>query len=313
MPCCLRQLCCWPAFARGRPRRFGSAPSSIPCQEVSSNSTFRCPGNLAGQFQRRLRSVLRRRRHCNNNADECCQPPHVGKDFLVCQDRGCGWYGQLEFLLLRPYAGGGLLATGDPSQLGFEPAYRFTAGRQGSDGLGGRLRYFSYDRSDSFGGGLVSVEARYLDAEMTQVVDFRRWNLLFSGGLRYADMGINTTTANVGFDGFGLTFGAQAGRALNRSGSLRMISAARWSAVYGNGKSQTPGPVATQNDDLANIFEVNIGPQYRRQMRNGMTMTLGGGLEAQYWSNVVNIAAAGQPGAGDFGLAGFMTSFGIAR
>lgn len=252
---------------------------------------------------------------CTDQCTSCAPSRHVGRDFWVCKDRGCGWVGGVEFLLLKPYAGGGYMDNAGGAQLNFNPAYRLTLGRQNADGLGARLRFFEFDRGSRVGTSVLGVEARYLDAELTQAVDFRRWNLLFSGGLRYAEIQAANDTFTVdsfGTSGFGVTFSGQASRDLNKSGSLRMVSSARWSAVYGNSHSLTlPG---TTNDNLMNIMEINIGPRYRRCLRNGAYLTIGGGFEAQYWSNAASIAdQLPSNGAGDIGFAGFSSSIGITR
>lgn len=204
-------------------------------------------------------------------------------------------------------------------QLNFEPAYRLTAGRQMSDGLGARMRYFEFNRGDTTPAGTLGVQARYLDAELTQTVDFRSWNLLFSGGLRYAQYQANNSLflGNVGtgvtsdFNGFGSTFGGQASRNLNQSGSLRLVTAARWSTVFGNNSVVDGGVPSSVRDNLINIMEINIGTQYRRQLRNGSTLVLGGGLEAQNWVGV--LANGGGDDMYNAGFAGFTSSFGIMR
>jgi hypothetical protein len=249
---------------------------------------------------------------CTDQCTSCAPSRHVGRDFWVCKDRGCGWVGGVEFLLLKPYAGGGYLSSGT-AQMNFNPAYRLTLGRQNADGLGARIRYFEFDRGATGVGNDIGVEARYFDAELTQAVDFRRSSLLFSGGLRYAQYEAANNLAtpaptSFGFDGFGLTFSGQATRDLTKSGSLRMVSTARWSAVYGNSKF---GAANTHvNDNLVNIFEINIGPQYRRQLRRGAYLTLGGGFEAQYWSNAFTTTT--MPSA-DVGFAGFGSQIAITR
>jgi hypothetical protein len=255
---------------------------------------------------------------------QCCGPSrHVGRDFFVCGNRCSGLIGGIDLLLIKPYASGGLLSS-NAAQINFTGAYRAWVGRQNADGLGARIRYFEFNQGAGGPGAggpeTIGVQFRYLDAELTQVVDFRRWSLLLSGGLRYGETSINRDPAGIagvqqaGFDGVGLTFGAQASRDLNSSGSLRMVSAARWSALYGNSKGQIAGAIAAVNDDLVNVFELNIGPQYRRRLRNGAYLTLGGGIEAQYWSNAIDAAnAAFGPLSSDAGFVGFSSTVAITR
>lgn len=262
---------------------------------------------------------------CTDSCNTCCSSRHVGRDFWVCKERCGGWVGGIDFLFLKPYASGATTATGS-AQLNFEPAYRMYVGRQNADGLGARIRYFEFDRGDSgpAGDGL-GVEFRALDIEATQAVDFRRWNLMFAGGLRYAETNLQLSLPGVlsvggGFDGVGLTFAGQATRDLNKSGSLRLTSGARWSTLYGNSKGNfqilaLPNTVIPVRDDLVNVLEINIGPQYRRQLRNGGYLTLGAGLEGQYWGNAIDIIPIPLIGVGssDVGFAGFSTTFAITR
>lgn len=305
----------------GQAEEISLMPSFNPFQETAAeNTTFEAPPEI---------SLVNYANGCSDggcNSGACCQTqPHVGKDFYVCQDRPCSWYFSAELLMLRPYAGGQFLNPGNTNQaqLGFDWGTRFVAGRQLSDGLGGRLRYFVYDQNNVFGGGQVSIESRYFDAELTQAVNFRKWNFLASGGLRYlmwdGQAGTAATLNNIGYDGIGLTTSIEASRALRRLPSGRMVATARWSALYGNSKAQTLGgtaapATAAQNDDLVNMLELNIGPQFTRKMRRA-TLVLGGGLEAQVYSNVTNIVAntTGLDGAADFGLAGFTSSIMLMR
>ena len=246
---------------------------------------------------------------CTDGCNTCCSSRHVGRDFWVCKDRCSGFVGGIDFLMLKPFASEDALVNGD-AQFNYNPSYRLYGGWQNRDGLGARMRYFEFDRGTTGTGGALGIEVRYLDIEATQAVDFRRWNLLFAGGIRYFETNYQSGTLLSGFDGVGLTFAGQATRDLNRSGTLRLTSGARWSAVYGNTKEGTVAALNTNidRDDLVNLLEVNIGPQWRRQLRNGGYMTLGGGLEAMYFSN-------GGPftDTQDAGFAGFSTTFAITR
>lgn len=251
-------------------------------------------------------------------APQSCAPSrHVGRDFWVCSDRCGGIIGGSELVYLRPYGSGGVFDTGAGGQMNYQPTMRYWLGYQRADGLGGRIRYWEFDRNGAGPGGTgVGAEFRTFDAELTQTVDFRTWNFLFAGGLRYAETNITRNDAavpafNAGFDGIGLTTAAQATRNLNCSGSLRFTAGARWSALYGNSKTQIGGAIVPVRDDLVNILEINVGPQYRRHLRNGSYLTVGAGLEAQYWSNaVLNAPAANNL---DVGFVGFASSVAITR
>jgi hypothetical protein len=230
---------------------------------------------------------------------------YVGRDFVLYKNQYRGLSAGMEMIMLRPYFSEDFLTTA--AHLDFEPSYRYWGMYQSADGLGGRLRYWSIDQFEVFGASQVGVEFRTMDAEMVQNIDFRRWNFLMSGGCRYGEASSDINRFESGFDGIGLTVAMQGTRDLNSSGSLRMTMGGRWSALYGNSKDFTNGiQTNIDRDDLVSIMELNIGPQYTRPFGNG-TLTMGGGLEAQHWSN------GATDDTQDFGFAGFMSSISFSR
>lgn len=232
-------------------------------------------------------------------------PRYVDRDVFVGPYRSGGLIGGVELAYLRPYATGNLLFHPDLA-VNFNPTMRYWIGWQSAEGLGVRVRYWQFDHQAQNGPDAITLEFRTLDAEVTQIVDFLRWDLLISGGMRYAESDLNNTLLeDPGFDGVGLTFGLQAARDLNQTGSLRLAASGRWSSVFGNTKKLGSTPV---NDDLMNIVELTFGPQYRRLLGNGAFLTIGCGLEAQYWSN-------GYHGdtTDDVGFAGFSSSVAVTR
>lgn len=258
---------------------------------------------------------------CGNS---CCSSRHVGRDFMVCTERCGGWVGNLEFLMLQPFGGvqsfPDLGLGANPAQLNYNPSYRFTFGRENAEGFGARIRYFEFDRSSSSINGGVGVEARYIDAELTQSTAFRRWNTQFSGGVRYAQyessLDVLGTAISTGFNGFGLTAGVRGTRDLNRSGSLQVVAAGRYSGVYGNssiGLGIAPFANLKISNDLVNIFELNIGPQWRRRLAGGGYLTVGAGLESQFWMGAIPLGGLVGTIKENVGFAGFSTSIGLTR
>lgn len=251
----------------------------------------------------------------NGGCDTCCSNDccggceWIGPEFYTNRCRTCGIVAGAEFIYLRPYASEDLLTTGiGQAQLDFEPSMRYWLGWQLDSGLGARIRYWEIDRGEDFGGTSLGVEFRTLDLEATQNVDFRRWSLLVSGGIRYAESNIRRNTAETGQDGIGLTTSLTAARDLTEAGGLRFVTTARWSALYGNSKDFINGAlVDVDRDDLFSILELSIGPQVRRQLSSGAFLTFNTGFEAQYWSN--GIGADTQ----DVGFIGWASSVGIAR
>lgn len=243
---------------------------------------------------------------CCGSCNGCCNKGFVGADFFNDYCRPCTWYGAFEVVFLRPYASEGLLFN-PASDIGFDPSWRVWFGRQLADGLGWRARYWEFDR----GSGNVGAEFRTADLEFTQAVDYRYWTFLFAGGVRYAETSVNNSILNVidvesGFDGVGLTVAAEAYRDLFGFANLRWATKARWSALYGNGKQEFAGIQFLTEDDVVQVVELYVGPQYSR-MTNAGTLTLGIGAEAQYWSNGVSFDTQ------DFGFVGLAVSAQVAR
>ncbi len=259
---------------------------------------------------------------CDSGCNSCCTSRHVGRDFWTCNDRCGGIVGGAEFLLLEPFGEDGVLgpvAGGGNADIDVEPAYRIWGGWENRDGLGARVRYFHLDGAAT-AATAVAVDYRYIDAEVTQAVAFRRSSLQVSGGARYAEaqnalfVPGALLTAN-SFDGYGLTFGVGAARDVSRAGGLRMIANARWSLLYGDNDVlvAVPGGLAigTIEDELMQIIELQAGPQLRLKMRTGGYLTAFGGFEAQYWQNGSSTILPGV--SVDTGFAGLVTSVGITR
>lgn len=236
----------------------------------------------------------------------------VGSDFFTATKRGAGFIGGGEIVYLRPYS-----SVGMPLDFNFKPSYRAWVGYQNADGLGGRVRYWEYDQSQSdFGVETWSLDFHALDAELTQQVDYYSWNFLVSGGIRQAESRIAMESFGVpengfGFSGVGLTFSAQATRDLNASGSFRFLAGGRWSCLFGNSDVEVDhvlSPYPLSNTTI-NIIEINMGPQFVRELKNGALLTIFGGAEAQSWNGGFGFGYL----ASDIGFVGFGTSISVLR
>lgn len=248
--------------------------------------------------------------------DGCCNSCRswVGSDFFNDCCRGCGFYGGAEIMWLKPFAttfGAALINASSANE--FLPAWRLWGGYQNSDGLGWRVGWWQWDQS-SVGSdqGLIGPENstnqlrlvfQKLDLEMTQMLSFRRWDLMLGAGITYVGNTSNFRSdwvdpdpqsffANARFDGWGLTAGLLAIRDLPRWPGLKLVSAVQWSGVYGNSVisgspfDDEPPQTIQLDSTMANILELRIGPQYERALGGGTTLFVGGGLEAQYWAGL---------------------------
>ena len=139
---------------------------------------------------------------CHEEAS-CCDPYHLGQDFLNSTCRTGGLIAGAEIVFLKPFATNGDLPgsfplIGTDADYHFDSTPRFWIGYVQPSGLGSQFRYWEFDHGvngsldddpdDLITGGL---EFRTFDWELLQQVNFRRWWLQMSGGLRYSEINID--------------------------------------------------------------------------------------------------------------------------
>jgi hypothetical protein len=273
-----------------------------------------------------------------------------------------GFVGGAEFVFLRPFASngdlpnanfgvaGGIGQTDRTLNYNYQVTPRVFFGYVGANGLGGRVRYWQYDHAggtntatDPITGNVATIAGglkfQTFDLEMTQQSQFRNWNLLLAGGVRYAsfamDSGnsiVDALAVPVGYDnrhhsvsGTGLTAALQARRSLNASGTFVLLTNLRGSILFGNHRSSFdmnnqfgPNAASTKNrDDLFSIWEWNLGPQWSLPLANGGRFFIGGTVEAQVWQGVgtysYNATNSNGLGLGNLGLLGFGGNIGLTR
>lgn len=150
-----------------------------------------------------------------------------GRDFFTDCCRGQGFYGGAEIMWLKPFADsfGGVFIDA-ASANSYLPGWRLWGGYQNRDGLGGRVSWWQWDHASSGRGDVFGTPAtatlaltfQKLDLEATQMVSFRRWDLLVGAGVTYVGNTHDTLLQDpvdpsnqegiLGrFDGWGLTTG----------------------------------------------------------------------------------------------------------
>jgi len=278
----------------------------------------------------------------------CYDPDHVGQDFFNSTCRTGGFVAGAEVVFLKPFATNGDLPgsfpiIGTQADFQFESTPRFWLGYVRPSGLGSQFRYWEFDHSvdgslNDDPNDLITgrLKFRTFDWELLQQVNFSRWWLQMSGGLRYAEINIDERlTLNnssilrssynfgSGFDGVGLTAGLQATRALTKSGNLQMTAGGRASLLFGDRKYFFDIEFAnidlfdfnTRNDnDLVGIFELNVGPRYTRRLANGANVFVGGGFEGQLWQGSgTAFSTPFDTSLGSIGFAGLGANIGFTR
>lgn len=265
--------------------------------------------------------------------------PSVGRDFLAGRCRTAGYYGGAEIMWLKPFSSGVTPVLVDGSSADeFLPGWRLWGGYQNCDGLGWRVNWWQWDQSSTGVSDLPFDEPTIVDTRIvfqkldllaTQMVSFRRWDLMLLGGVTYAgnqfDSGISSTVVpdfirgEARFDGWGLTTGLLAYRDVPWLSGLTGYGGVQWSGVYGNSViGETDGVDVNRvvlNGSLLNVLELKVGTQYERCIGHGAIGFVSAGFEAQSW------AGLGSPLFGELsflngnslGLVGFTVGTGIRR
>jgi hypothetical protein len=269
-------------------------------------------------------------------------------DFFNGQDTGRsqGLVGGGEILFLKPHNSEGVAPIFDViAQLGIgvgalnapefdlEPAWRVWLGYQGENGLGGVIRYFEFDRSESAqSAGIVgtldldyAIEARTLDIEGTNTFRFGPgYYLTIGSGFRYAEyQELNTlfsstsTTPQLltGFESesYGLVVSADMHR---RFGSgLALYLGTRVAAVYGDEDEilliAGLDLSEQEKDNVKFLWEGRAGGEYTAELSGGGILFVRLAGEVQYWDKVTGVPVFNSNGS--FGLAGFGLSVGVYR
>lgn len=229
--------------------------------------------------------------------------------------------------------GGG--ATYFSKRLSWLAAVRFWRSSRGSSRQSRRrVNWWQWDQFSSgvrtvdSGGGPVPIPAdvrlvfQKLDLLATQMVSFRKWDLMVLGGVTYAGNGIfvkqSSTTATFTqrnrFDGWGLTAGTLAYRDIGWCEGLQGYGGVQWSGVYGNDPGGytrvAPGDTSTTTfcgeSTMLSILELKVGTQYELRIGWGAIGFVSAGFESQYWTPL-------DSSLGDVGLVGFTVGTGIQR
>lgn len=270
---------------------------------------------------------------------EPCQPP-VGQDFVCGRCRTSGLYGGAEIMWLKPFASGFSPVVLDAASADeFLPGWRLWGGYQNADGLGWRVSWWQWDQFSSGTGNFFLSNAaadirlvfQKLDLMATQLISFRRWDLMMLGGVTYAGNAFNTNLTNLDdpanfyattsrFDGWGLTAGLLAYRDVPWLANVKGYGGIQWSGVYGNSNlSQQESADPVENIDIngtmLNILELRVGAQYERRIGRGAIGFVSGGFEAQYWTGFGSsfFDELALLTGGDVGLVGFTLGTGIRR
>jgi hypothetical protein len=210
---------------------------------------------------------------CPNSFD--CSALHFGADVA----------------LLRPYQ-----SEARAGDFDYQPTPRVWGGWTSPDGLGLRARWFEYHNSRLGHPGIDGFYALMTDVEFTDRFCVGYWNGFVTGGVRYAELEEENNDEVTGVaNSIGPVIGYDASRKFLRCWYL--YSVGRAALMFGD---CSPAEGITFG-----IFELQLGTEWRRPLRNGSYWFVRGGWEGQWWSGASNHETE------DFGLLGGVVSIGM--
>jgi hypothetical protein len=173
------------------------------------------------------------------------------------------YYAQVDLMLLRTHMNEDVI--GKLSEK-YEFTPRFILGWENEDGVGARLRYFTYGRGTQ---SLNSPEEihfdfSYVDAEATGRFKSGRSELVASGGFRLASVDTEFDDEEVDLDAPGITMAADLRTMV--CGDCRrqwaVVAGARWSVLGGDWEGDDDGFVEPIRDDNLVVQEMYFGTEY---------------------------------------------------
>lgn len=204
-------------------------------------------------------------------------------------------YGGIELSLLTANRGA-LSASllGRPTTDITEPfdanvAPRLYGGYETARGLGFRTTYWQFDQNTdpSTAGVVTGLEMHSLDLEGTMHTQFHRADVMFSGGLRYGKLELDTGLGGLGAlafesEGMGPTIAAQLSRGLGTS-NVSVYAGGRASILLTDNEVSIPGLLSLNAEESSmQVLEIRGGLEHCRRLHNCNLVTQIGG-EVQNW------------------------------
>jgi hypothetical protein len=216
----------------------------------------------------------------------------------------CGpLYGDVQLNFLRIH-----LMEGSVGKLSerYELSPRFTIGFDGNGSIGGRVRYWIYDRETPvLSGGQIGVEFNVIDIEATHRFQVGRSDLIVAAGFRWAGIDISDVDGDgTSTDLIGLTLAADAHTPLcdYHGGQLAWVYGGRLSVLGGdwNGSSNNDLVSGELQDDNVLVESIFVGVQYAMLYRE-CNVVARLAFEVQNWHSDVLSQNAGADSLGFLG------------
>jgi hypothetical protein len=148
----------------------------------------------------------------------------------------------------------------------YEWSPRVVMGYESAGGLGGRVRWWNYSRTNSTldTSDSLHVDLDVLDAEGTARFSSGRADLVIAGGFRYANFELAEDDEEIAADLPGITFAADGRMAICCVGRTQWsgVCGARWSLLGGDWEGEDNGMVEAVFDDNVTVQEIYGGFEY---------------------------------------------------
>lgn len=262
--------------------------------------------------------------------------------------------------------GMGTITTSNDFPYNYQTAPRINIGLIDNEGLSAQVRWFQFEDNSGNGatapvdfiffnglptqtatGGLraggqagdfintsSNMKLYTIDVDLSQELNFERWQTTFGGGYRHASVSQSyraegtasgaAVTSDVGhrFDGNGLVVFGEARRPLGLfdrrskgTSSLSFITSLKYSALWGKSKysaeDTTPGPVIdvaqTETKKSLSITEVQVGMQADFVLQTGALVWVRAAWDGLWWNGAGSAASQ----SGDLSLLGGSISLGM--
>lgn len=258
------------------------------------------------------------------------------------------------------------ITTSNDFPYNYQSAPRINLGLIDNEGLSAQVRWFQFEDNSSNGavspnnfifynglptktttGGLraggqagdfittsSNMKLYTIDVDLSQELNFERWQTTFGGGYRHASVSQTyhangtasgapvSSDAGHRFDGNGLVVFGEARRPLGLfdrrskgTSSLSLISSLKYSALWGNSKysaeDRSPGPTVavaqTKSKKSLSITEVQVGLQADFVLQTGALVWVRAAWDGMWWNGAGSAASE----SGDLSLLGGSISLGM--
>jgi len=219
---------------------------------------------------------------------------NVGGSGCGCAEYDCGCgcpstYFGYEATILRPYmSSANFPGAGNVFDNEYGWGHRFILGYDTGDGIGARLRYWMFNHGNTTNPppplNSINIDMDALDAEVTLNEQMRNWDILVTGGVRYAraeftDLGGILGAgagANTYFEGYGPTVSLEATRDVGR---FYVVGDWRSSLLFGDIRGTLLGTI---DDETAIVIEQQLGMGW---VSESGVLNVRGVWETQAWLN----------------------------